>query len=187
MAEEINTKQCTCMNECKTENGMCKFRSNGRHELNCSRILCNGCQFFRKFGFVCYQMVFTNNTITFEKCIRQLLLMLNDKNIIIIKDDFIIISNLCYHSDHYQDKPKCVVFQPVTYMFYEIPKVRKLTDNEKLTLNEMTTKAVPKNIDQTSYEGKRMIEYICQTLENAFNYKLYYMQKRSKLYLNIRH
>ena len=72
-------------------------------------------------------------------------------------------------------------------MFYEIPEVRTLTDNEKLTLNKMTTKAVPKNIDQTSYEGKRMIEYICQTLENAFNYKLYYMQKGSKLYLNMRH
>ena len=80
--------------------------------------------------------------------------MLKDKTII-IKGDFITISNLCYHSDHYQDKPKCVVFEPTTYMFYEIPKVRQLTDNEKLTLNEMATNAVPKNINQISYEGKK--------------------------------
>ena len=51
----------------------------------------------------------------------------------------------------------------------------------------MTTNAVPKNINQTLYEGKKMIEYIYQTLENAFYYKLYYMQKESTLWLNIHH
>ena len=51
----------------------------------------------------------------------------------------------------------------------------------------MTTNAVLKNINQTLYEGKKMIEYIYQTLENAFYYKLYYMQKELTLWLNIHH
>ena len=34
---------------------------------------------------------------------------------------------------------------------------------------------------------KKMIEYIYQTLENAFYYKLYYMQKELKLWLDIHH
>ena len=45
-------------------------------------------------------MVFTNNSLICGKCKNQLLQMLNDKTVI-IKDDFITISNLCYHSDHY--------------------------------------------------------------------------------------
>ena len=123
MVDEINSKQCKCKNECKIDNGLCKFQSNGCHEISCNRNLCNGCKLFKKFRFVCYQMVFTNNPLIFEKCIKQLFIMLNDKNIT-IKDDFIVISNLCYHSDHYQDKPRYAVFEPTTYMFYEIPKVR---------------------------------------------------------------
>ena len=112
--------------------------------------------------------------------------MLNDKSII-IKDDFIIISNYCYHSDEYQAKPKCVVFQPITYMFYEIPKVRRLTDNEKLILSEIATNEIPESIDQTTHEEREMIKYIYHTLKKAFDYNLYYMQKESKLYLNIHH
>ena len=186
MSDEINTKQCKCNNECKLHNAMCKFRGNGRHEINCSRNLCDGCRLFRKFGFACYEMVFTNNPMTFERSIRQLMVMVNDKNII-IKDDLIVISNLCYHSDNYQDKSRCVVFQSTTYMFYEIPKLRNLTDSEKLKLNEIALNTVPKNINQTSDEGKKMIEYIYQTLENAFYYKIYYMQKELKLWLNVHH
>ena len=72
-------------------------------------------------------------------------------------------------------------------MFYEIPKVRNLTNNEEFILNEMAKMVVPKSIIQTSNEGRKMIEYIYQTLENAFYYKLYYMQDKSKLYLNIHH
>ena len=186
IADEINSKQCTCKNECKTENGMCEFLSNGRHTLSCSRTLCNGCKLFRKYGFACYEMVFTNNPLTFERCIKQLTLMLNDNNII-IKDDFTVVSNYCYHSDDYQLKPKCVVFQPTTYMFYEIPEERKLTDNEKFTLNQMAIEQIPESLNQTTREGRELVEYIYQILKNAFYYKLLYMQKESKLYLNIHH
>ena len=186
MANEINSKQCKCENECKLNENKCKFQANGRHVISCNRKLCNGCCFFRKFGFACYEMIFTNNPITFERSLKQLMLMVNDKNII-IENDFIVMSDLCYHSDNYQDKTRCVVFQPTTYMFYEIPKLRKLTDNEKLKLNEITLNAVPKNIDQKSDEGKKMIQYIYQILENAFYYKIYYMQKELKLWLNIHH
>ena len=41
----------------------------------------------------------------------------------------------------------------------------------------MTTNAVPKNNNQTLYEGKKMIEYIYQTLENAF-----YLCKKNRHY-----
>ena len=52
MADEINSKQCTCKNECKTENAMCEFTADGRLEISCSRTLCNGCQLFKKFGYL---------------------------------------------------------------------------------------------------------------------------------------
>ena len=114
----INKNKCFCNVEetCKSANGSCKKYNKNLHVATCSRPLCENCQLFRDYYFLCYKMIITEE-MAFQIYAKKLISLWESKNSE-IKHRNLYKANHCYHSNDYQDHKKCVVFEPQTTELY---------------------------------------------------------------------
>ena len=81
MSIAIKKDQCCCdiLKTCKSKTGSCK----NMDIFNCSRALCNPCQLFRRYSFICYKMIFIKEPMAFQIDIKELLRLIKSSKIAI--------------------------------------------------------------------------------------------------------
>ena len=186
MSIAINKDQCCCdiLKTCESKTGSCKnIKSKNMHVFNCSRTLCNPCQLFRRYNFICYKMVFTKEPMAFQIYIKKLLKLVESSKIATDAKN-VIQTKHCYHSNEYQDHKKCVIFEPYIFMLYEYDITKNLTDNQKDIILQLCLEEIPEQVDQNNIHVKELINNMYKNLENAYHYKVATMEKNGLVNLN---
>lgn len=100
-------------------------------------------------------MIFTNEPMAFQTYIIELLKLIQLKEII-IKEENVILTKHCYHSNDYQDFKICAKFEPCAFMIYEYNITRELTDNEKDIIKKLSLDELPETVNEDSVHGKEL-------------------------------
>lgn len=111
----------------------------------------------------------------FEYYTKEISILKQETQLPVILEN-IEVKEYCCHSDEYQDHKACAVFEPSAFMIYEYDIKRYVTNNEKEEIQKITLKEVPENADKEDRVVKELINDMCRNLENAYYYKVAYLE-----------